>query len=265
MNFEEFCTRFLELKTARTPMVVVTMTGERGHAPQDVGARMIAGVEGLIAGTIGGGKIERKCLDTAREMLLDPDCRQGRSVTWNLKRDVGMSCGGEVSLFFEPFKPEGEWKIALFGAGHIVQELAPLLLRLDCRLTVTDPRPEWTGKLTSHPRLTVNCVADMTSVMDALPDETFVAMITMGHSTDYPLLRHALKTRTFPYLAVLGSKVKRIKMEAELREEGLAPDRAKEFLCPIGEDYGKNAPSEIAISIAADLLRHRQRVFGPKA
>jgi xanthine dehydrogenase accessory factor len=53
-------------------------------------------------------------------------------------------------------------------------------------------------------------------------------------------------------------------MEAELREEGFDPVRAKEFLCPIGEDYGKNAPSEIAISIAADLLRHRQRVFGPK-
>ena len=89
MNFEEFCTRFLELKAAQTPMVVVTLTGERGHAPQDVGARMIAGSEGLIAGTIGGGKIERKCLDLAREMLLDPECRQGRSVTWNLKRDVG--------------------------------------------------------------------------------------------------------------------------------------------------------------------------------
>ena len=104
----------------------------------------------------------------------------------------------------------------------------------------------------------------MIRVMDTLPAETFVAMITMGHSTDYPLLRHALKTRSFPYLAVLGSKVKRIKMEAELREDGLDPTRAKEFLCPIGEDYGKNAPSEIAISIAADLLKHRQQVFGPK-
>ena len=54
-------------------------------------------------------------------------------------------------------------------------------------------------------------------------------------------------------------------MEAELREDGLEPGRSKEFLCPIGEDYGKNAPSEIAISIAADLLRHRQKVFEPKA
>jgi xanthine dehydrogenase accessory factor len=104
----------------------------------------------------------------------------------------------------------------------------------------------------------------MIRVLDGLPPDSFVALITMGHSTDYPLLRHALKTREFPYLAVLGSKVKRIKMEAELREEGFDPVRAKEFLCPIGEDYGKNAPSEIAISIAADLLRHRQQVYGPK-
>jgi xanthine dehydrogenase accessory factor len=264
MNFEEFCTKFLEFRAAGIPLVVVTLTGERGHAPQDVGARMMVGREGLLAGTIGGGKIERKCLDLALEMLLDPACREGRSVTWNLQRDVGMSCGGEVSLFFEPFLPEREWKIALFGAGHIVQELAPLLLRLDCRLMVADPRPEWVGRLAPHPRLRALCVPDLIPVMDDLSPDTFVAMITMGHSTDFPLLRHALQTKEFPYLAVLGSKVKRIKMEAELRNEGFDPERSRAFLCPIGEDFGKNAPAEIAISIAADLLKHRLRVFAPK-
>ncbi len=265
MNFEEFCIRFLELKGRGIPLVVVTMTGERGHAPQDVGARMIAGKEGLIAGTIGGGKIEKKCLDFAKTLLEDPSVRTGIAVTWNLQRDVGMSCGGEVSLFFEPYKPENEWKIALFGAGHIVQELVPLLLRLDCRLIVSDPREEWIGKLPTHPRLKAQVSPDLVSVMDTLAPDTFVAMITMGHATDYPLLRHALKTRDFPYLAVLGSRVKRIKMEAELREDGIDPERSKAFFCPIGEDYGKNAPAEIAISIAADLLRSRARLFSPKA
>jgi xanthine dehydrogenase accessory factor len=260
-NFESFCTRFLELKSQTIPLVIVTMIGEKGHAPQDIGARMIVGVGGILFGTVGGGKIEKKCLDLAMGFLKQSGRVPHQSFHWNLKRDVGMSCGGEVSFFFEIHKPEADWKIALFGAGHIVQELAPLLLKLDCTLTVTDPREEWVNRLPNTSRLKKNIASDMGTVMDQLPDDTFVCMITMGHSTDYPLLERALKTRQFPYLGVLGSKVKRIKMESELREAGLDPEKAKQFLCPIGEDYGKNSPAEIAVSIAADLLKNRRDYF----
>jgi xanthine dehydrogenase accessory factor len=257
-NFELFCEAFLKLRQAQTPLVVVTMTGERGHAPQDLGARMIVGLETILFGTIGGGKIEKKCIDQAREMLHSAGGPNRQSVVWNLRRDVGMSCGGEVALLFERFHPAREWKIALFGAGHIVQELAPLLLKLDCRLLVCDPRAEWVGRLADHPRLEKRVTGDMPAVLRGLPDDTFVAMITMGHSTDYPLLLEALKHRKFPYLGVLGSRVKRIKMDADLRTEGFSQVQIESYRCPIGEDYGKNTPAEIAISIAADLLRSRR-------
>lgn len=261
-NFELFCEVFLRLRQAQTPLVVVTLTGERGHAPQDLGARMIVGQEQILFGTIGGGKIEKKCIDFAREMLgasHGPARVPARAaVVWNLTRDVGMSCGGEVSLMFEAFHPALEWKIALFGAGHIVQELAPLLLKLDCRLLVCDPRPEWVNRIPDHPRLEKRVSADMPAVLRELPEDTFVAMITMGHATDYPLLLEALKTRRFPYLAVLGSRVKRIKMDADLRALGFSESELASYRCPIGEDYGKNTPPEIAISVAADLLCARR-------
>ena len=261
-SFEEFCAAFLKFREQKTPLVVVTMTGERGHAPQDVGARMLVGTDGLLFGTVGGGKIEKKCIDLAQEYLASQERVPHQSFTWNLKRDIGMSCGGEVSFFFEILKPSMEWKVALFGAGHIVQELAPLMLKLDCQLTVTDPRAEWVAKLPDSPKLSKQVASDMLPVLDELPDDTFVCMITMGHSTDYPLLKRALETRRFPYLGVLGSKVKRIKMESELRESGMNITRTKEFFCPMGEDYGKNSPAEIAISIAAQLLQVRREFFG---
>ena len=257
-NFEMFCETFLKLRAARTPIVVVTLTGERGHAPQDLGARMIAGSGGILFGTIGGGKIEKKCLDLCRELLSSGVPAARHSVHWNLKRDVGMSCGGEVSFLFEVFDPGREWKIALFGAGHIVQELAPLLLKLDCRLLVCDPRPEWIAKLPESPKLQKRTSSDMTGVLKTLPPDSFVAMITMGHATDYPLLVEALKEHSFPYLAVLGSRVKRIKMDADLRAAGFTAEKIGSYRCPIGEDYGKNTPAEIAISIAADLLWARR-------
>jgi xanthine dehydrogenase accessory factor len=257
-NLEIFCEAFLRLRAAKTPIVVVTLTGERGHAPQDLGARMIAGSEGILFGTIGGGKIEKKCLDLCRELLASGTMPVRHSVHWNLKRDVGMSCGGEVSFLFEMFHPGREWRIALFGAGHIVQELAPLLLKLDCKLLVCDPRPEWISKLPENPRLEKRICSDMVEVLKTISADSFVAMITMGHSTDYPLLVEALRSRDFPYLAVLGSRVKRIKMDADLRDAGFPVEKIRSYRCPIGEDYGKNTPAEIAISIAADLLRARR-------
>jgi len=262
MNFEVFCAKFLEWRKQGLPIVVVTLTGERGHAPQDLGARMVVSQEGILFGTIGGGKIELRCIEEARKMLTDRSALRHQSFTWNLQRDIGMSCGGEVSVLFESFSNEHEWRIALFGAGHIVQELAPLLLKLDCKLSVIDPRAEWLDRIADHSRLTKLHRADMVSVVRELPEDSFVAIITMGHATDYPILREALMHRRFPYLGVIGSKVKRIKIDSELRDDfkraGLNEGEIAPFHCPMGEDYGKNDPAEIAISIAAQMLATRR-------
>jgi len=60
-------------------------------------------------------------------------------VEWNLKRDVGMTCGGSVSLLLETYNI-GVWKIVIFGAGHVAQALTALLMTLRCQVTVVDPR-----------------------------------------------------------------------------------------------------------------------------
>ncbi len=172
-----------------------------------------------------------------------------------------MTCGGEVTYFFEVYKPSEVWKIAIFGAGHISQELTRILLTMDCQLTVIDPRAEWLNKLPDSPRLTKLERTDLVPEIELLDEKTFVAIVTMGHATDYPLVKRALEKRNFPYLGVIGSKVKRIKINADLIESGLSPDRVKEFFCPMGEPIGRNTPPEIAISIAAQMLKVRDQVF----
>ena len=80
-------------------MTVVTVTGVRGSVPGEVGAKMVVGADGRILGTVGGGKVESKAVEVAAEMLSGGT----RCVlaTWNLQRDVGMTCGGEMSFLFE--------------------------------------------------------------------------------------------------------------------------------------------------------------------
>ena len=258
-NLISFCETFLRFKAERKPMVVVTLTHFRGDAPQEVGARMIVGQEGILFGTVGGGKIERRCIEQSQQFLSEESAVTSQSFTWNLQRDIGMTCGGEVTLFFEVQRTQEEWQIAIFGAGHISQELTRVLLRLDCQLTVVDSRAEWLDKLPESPRLKKIQTDDMAQVVASLPAHTFIASMTMGHSTDMPVLFQALHDHHFPYLGVIGSPTKRLKLESELKEKGLSGARVKDFFCPMGEAIGNSTPAEIAISIVAQMLKVRAK------
>lgn len=261
-NFGQFCEEFLRLTENNTAMVVVTQVSQRGAAPQDIGSRMIVGRNGeILFGTVGGGKIEAHCLKVATEYLNSKEHVENQSFTWNLQKDIGMTCGGEVTMFFEIHKPQDKWEVAVFGAGHISQELIRVLLRLDCHITVADQREEWLAKLPESKRLKKICTPDLAAVVDSLTDNTFVASMTMGHASDVPVLVRSLTVRNFPYVGVIGSVAKRNRIEKDLSEMGVSPERLKEFHCPMGEDFGMNAPAEIALSVAAQLLKTRDHVL----
>lgn len=263
-NFSQFCEEFLRLTESNTPMVVVTQTGFRGSAPNETGARMIAGKSGeILFGTVGGGKIEAHCLKLAVDFLNSKDHVENQSHTWNLQKDIGMTCGGEVTMFFEIHRPQDRWEIAIFGAGHISQELARVLLRLDCHVTVADQREEWLAKLPESKRLKKICTPDLASVVDTLPSNTFIASMTMGHASDVPVLVRALAQKHFPFVGVIGSIAKRNRIEKDLLEQGIVRERVNELHCPMGEDFGRNAPAEIALSVAAQLIKVRDHYIDP--
>lgn len=256
-SLEQFCEKFIDLKKEEKNFVVVTMTNVRGSAPQNIGAKMIFGSEGIIFGTVGGGKIENHCIKVAKELLELEEYVPPKSYTWNLQKDIGMTCGGEVSFMFENVVQSSRWNIAIFGAGHISQQLTRTLLNLNCYLKVIDNRKEWLDKLPASPRLVKVHNEEMKDEVPKLDDGTFVALMTMGHAKDVPILYQALESRNFPYLGVIGSKAKRNVMEKELKEMGLTQERIESFICPLGEDIGSNSPAEIAISITAQLLKYR--------
>lgn len=256
-NLEQFCEKFLKLKKEEKNFVVITMTNVKGSAPQNVGTRMILGNEGILFGTVGGGKIENHCIEVSKKILKEKCVSKPKSYTWNLQKDIGMTCGGEVSFLFETYSSESRWNIAIFGAGHISQELTRTLLSLNCYLKVIDNRKEWLDKLPSHPRLIAIHNEEMKEEVKNLSDNCFVALMTMGHAKDVPILFESLKNRDFPYLGVIGSKSKRNVMEKELMEQGLTKEKVSSFICPLGEDIGSNSPAEIAISITAQLLKYR--------
>ena len=255
-----FIEKLAELTDAGRPFVAVTLVDAIGSTPQDAGSKMLVSVAGLELGTVGGGRVERKAIEHAQEMLDGKQLAHTSFVEWNLQTDVGMTCGGTVRLYFESINHR-LWKIIVFGAGHVARALTNVLVSLDCHVTCYDPRQEWLDRLPQSPQLTPLLEADLPRRVVDVPDDAFVLCMTMGHRTDRPILAEIFRQeRKFSYLGVIGSQAKCKVLQRELRADGIASKMTEAFHCPIGLEIGSNQPGEIAISVAAQLIAERDRL-----
>jgi xanthine dehydrogenase accessory factor len=259
-----------------SPFVAVTVVDTIGSVPVQVGSKMIVTSEGLSYGTVGGGKVETRAISEAKKLLANDSTLVQHSggdnnstyfVNWALDRDIGMTCGGSVKMYFEAFNTN-PWRITIFGAGHVANALINLLIKLDCRITCFDPRQEWLNKLPLSTKVTKLMASDMPAKVDTISADSFVVLVTMGHTTDKPILIKLLKQykeKKFPYIGVIGSAAKAARLYKDIAEAGLPASSKELFHCPMGLPIGNNHPQEIAISIAAQLLQERDKLRKPTA
>jgi len=239
--------------------VVVTLVSARGETPSDPGSKALICESGLVAGTVGGGKVEMRAIQLAKEQLVAKSLAP-KLVTWNLQTDIGMTCGGEVTFLFETFLPSA-WTIAVFGAGHCAQALVRALLPLECRLHCYDARSEWVEKLPApSEKFFRETVASPAEKVKELPPGTFFVVMTQGHAFDVPILEAVFREHSAtPYVGVIGSDLKGGKIRRELRSLGIGDGLLEKLRCPLGLRIGTNHPEEIAVSIVAELLQVRDR------
>ena len=96
-----FIRRIESLQHERIPFCVATIVDARGSIPQIVGARAVFTGRGLAHGTVGGGTLESMCEKKALELLEGNQAVSTHFQRYNLQRDLGMTCGGELALYFE--------------------------------------------------------------------------------------------------------------------------------------------------------------------
>jgi len=88
---------------ARGPVGRAVVTGTWGSAPRGVGACLLATANGAMAGSISGGCVEGATVDAIQDAI-----RSGASrlMTWSVTQeqawDVGLACGGTISVLVEP-------------------------------------------------------------------------------------------------------------------------------------------------------------------
>jgi xanthine dehydrogenase accessory factor len=261
----EFYEKLQELIVGNVPFVSVIIVDTIGSVPQNAGSKMLVTEEGLCYGTVGGGKVEKRAIEEAQAFLKSEQIRVGdartRFVNWSLDKDIGMTCGGSTKLYFEVFNTH-QWNIVVFGAGHCANALIDLLVKLDCRVTCYDQRQEWLDKLIASPKLKKVRSDTLPQMVAQIPADSFVILMTMGHTTDKPILLEILRgweKKPFPYLGVIGSKAKAVRLYKDIEEAGLPEEYKSFFCCPMGLPIGNNHPQEIAISIVSQLLQERDK------
>lgn len=255
------------LKDLPRPAVLCTLVRVTGSAPQEVGARMWV-TAGRFYGTLGGGELERRILDHARELLrragAGPALRE-----FVLCKETGQCCGGRVEVFFEPVPRRKA--VHLFGGGHVGRAVAGVLSGAGFDLHLVDPRPEWAareglpGDVEAH-------LADPVAYVEGRDwgPQDAACVFTHSHELDFRLVRRLLE-RAPGYVGLIGSEHKARVFQARLRDAG-GPDLERAFdervRCPIGLPLPGKNPKVIAVAVAAELLQEwgaREPAASPKA
>ena len=179
----------------------------------------------------------------------DP-CTQRPAATPILERKSGGW------IFTEPVARE--YRVYIFGGGHVSAALAPVLLPLGFPVTVFDSRPEL-AVAERFPGAEV-ILGDFNDFSDklTLSARDYAVVMTPGHEMDLEVLRQVLKTPA-TYVGCIGSRKKTAYVNQKLREEGFSEADLARIHAPIGLPIQARTPEEIAISIAAEMILHRAK------
>jgi xanthine dehydrogenase accessory factor len=185
-----------------------------------------------------------KAADFAADPLraeLDKQLRMGKSAM--------IEADGK-KLFLNVYAPTA--RLVIIGAVHISQALAPLARSLDYDVTVVDPR---TAFASPERFPDVSLVAEWPDV--ALPPlnvDHYTAFVAVTHDPkiDDPALLHAFERNCF-YIGALGSRKTHAKRGDRLRAQGAKDSDIARIHAPIGLAIGAVSPSEIAVSIMAEI------------
>ncbi|MCY1290581.1 XdhC and CoxI family protein [compost metagenome] len=248
-----------DLQQRGEPCVLVTIIEERGSTPRNSGSKMVVTAERIFE-TIGGGHLEFKAMEIAREML-ENRTQDTRLERFSLGASLGQCCGGATVLLFEPMgQPQAH--IAVFGAGHVGRALVPLLAGLPCKVRWIDSREnEFPGQIPAGVEKVVN--EEVIDEIENMPKGSYFIVMTHNHQLDLELTAEILKRNDFAYFGLIGSKTKRVKFEHRLRERGFASETVQRMRCPMGiQEVKGKLPVEIAISIAGEVVATYNANFG---
>lgn len=192
------------------------------------------------------------------EPLIDDLLKKTHNDSCRLIPEKGLELSTERFIFLESIIPKPSLVIA--GAGHIGQSLAKLGKFLDFEVTLWDDRPEYADQA-KIPDADVILTGTVDSGLEEITihNDTYLVIVTHGHKSDSEVLKKFIGSDA-AYVGMIGSKAKVSQMKSSFIENGWAtPRQWDRVYTPIGLDIGAQSVDEIALSIAAQLVKVRNQ------
>jgi xanthine dehydrogenase accessory factor len=148
-------------------------------------------------------------------------------------------------------------RLAIVGAVHIAQSLAPIAAMAGFDVTIIDPRAAFATP-DRFPATTLSHDWPDTA-LNALHLDTATAVVALSHDSklDDPALDRALHSPAF-YIGALGSRKTHAARLDRLRALGHTDPTLARIHGPIGLKIGALTAPEIAVSIIAELIALRR-------
>jgi len=155
------------------------------------------------------------------------------------------------------FKEQVGFKNTLYivGGGHVSVAVSDLFVTLGFHVVVFDDR-ENLNTLEQNTSAHQKSVIKFKNIVDHISEgsQTYVAIMTNRY-TDDKLVLQQLINKDIAYLGVLGSKAKLKTMWDALNKEGISSTQLSHVNAPIGLPIKSQTPIEIAVSIAAEVIK----------
>jgi xanthine dehydrogenase accessory factor len=300
------------------PVMLLYVLESAGSSPGRQGFFMAVNKTGEMEGSIGGGMMEHKFVELARERLRTAgDSLQSPAIRKQVhdktadKNQSGMICSGEQTILLYPVQPgdassvhhiiaalqhhrngalllspqgiefdgsipekdfefelqsEENWwyreklgfknQLFIIGGGHCALALSQMMRSMDFYIRVYDDRPALKTMLendSAHEKHFIDNYTELNSLIPA-GHHHYVVIMTFGYRTDDTALR-SLVGKDFKFIGLLGSQTKINKMFDQYRGEGLDPEWLRSIHTPVGVHIKSHTPEEIAVSIAAEIIR----------
>ena len=148
-------------------------------------------------------------------------------------------------------------KLIIVGAGHVGQKVADLAADVGFEVWVADDRQEYCNP-ERFPRARRLVVNDFERALRGLEidSSTYCIIVTRGHHHDEQALFH-LATSPARYVGMIGSRRKIKLIFDDLQRDGIPREALQRVHAPLGFDIGSQTVPEIAVSIVAELIAHR--------
>ncbi|HEV7780554.1 MAG TPA: XdhC family protein [Chitinophagaceae bacterium] len=301
--------------TENTPVMLLYVLESRGSSPGRQGFFMAVNANGEMEGSVGGGIMEHKFVEMAKEKLKvgsrEPGIKKQVHDKSAATNQSGMICSGEQTILLYPvqqkdkktieailssleqyknatltfsptgiqfdaivpaadfeyrFQSETDWlykektgyknKLFIIGGGHCALAFSKLMRGMDFYISLFEEREGLNTLLKNEFAHEIMIVDDYSALSNLIPAgrNQWVVIMTVGYRTDDIALR-SLLDKQFNYVGVLGSKKKMEKLFEDYRKEGISEASLQRIHTPVGLAIGSQTPEEIAVSIAAEIIR----------